>query len=609
LGAASSLFPAATEADWRRAAEAALHGASLETLASQTADGIRIEPVYRPAEGPRALGRDGPWRVVARLDHPDPGEANAQALDDLANGADALQVVFSGALGAHGYGLRRFDPATLHKAFDGVRFDAGAHFELDLGRDGPRQALAFAALIERTGLKPADCAVSFGLDPFAASARGPFPADWTAQAAPHLESALALRTMGFGAPLMAADARSVHAAGGTPAQELAFALAAAISLLRLLEAAGAPPAEARALIAFRLAADADEFANLAKFRALRIAWSRIEDACGLEPRAAHVQAESAWRMMTARDPYVNVMRGAMAAFSAGLGGADSVSVLPHTLAVGLPDSLARRLARNAQLILLRESHLGFVADPAGGAGAFEAMTKALCERAWALFQDIEGEGGLPSALASGAFQGQVAVSAAALTRDIAMVRSPITGVSAHADLAEPRVEVALGAPEREALTPAEGALEPLRLAEPFERLRDRSDAIVQRTGSRPRVYLAALGPEPVHRGRVAFVREWLEAGGFEAVTDGGCATAEEAVDRLNASGATLVCLCGDDKAYAAQAEAFAKAIKASGVKGLALAGRPGDHEAEWRAAGVDDFIFAGGDAVKALEGLYSRIGA
>jgi methylmalonyl-CoA mutase len=609
LAAASSLFPAATEADWRRAAEAALHGASLETLASQTADGIRIEPVYRPAEGPRALGRDGPWRVVARLDHPDPGEANAQALDDLANGADALQVVFSGALGAHGYGLRRFDAATLHKAFDGVRFDAGAHFELDLGRDGPRQALAFAALIERAGLKPADCAVSFGLDPFAASARGPFPADWTAQAAPHLESALALRTMGFGAPLMAADARSVHAAGGTPAQELAFALAAAVSLLRLLEAAGAPPAEARALIAFRLAADADEFATLAKFRALRIAWSRVEDACGLEPRAAHVHAESAWRMMTARDPYVNVMRGAMAAFSAGLGGADSVSVLPHTLAVGLPDSLARRLARNAQLILLRESHLGFVADPAGGAGAFEAMTKALCERAWALFQDIEGEGGLPSALASGAFQRQVAVSAAALARDIAMVRSPITGVSAHADLAEPRVEAALGAPEREALTPAEGALAPFRLAEPFERLRDRSDAIVQRTGSRPRVYLAAFGPEPVHRGRVAFVREWLEAGGFEAVTDGQSATAEEAVERMNASGAPLVCLCGDDKAYAAQAEAFAKLIGASGAKGLALAGRPGDHEAEWRAAGVDDFIFAGGDAVKALEGLYSRIGA
>jgi methylmalonyl-CoA mutase len=609
LGAAASLFPACNEADWRRAAEAALHGASLETLVSKTADGIRIEPVYRPAEGPRALGPDGPWRVIARLDHPDPDEANTQALDDLANGADGLKVVFSAALGAHGFGLRRFDPATLHKAFDGVRFDAGARFELDLGREGPRQALAFAALIERAGVKPADCAVSFGLDPFAAAARGPFPADWKAHAAPYLESALALRSIGFGAPLFAADARCVHAAGGSPAQELAFALSAAVSLLRLLEAAGAPPAEARALIAFRMAADADQFATLSKFRALRIAWSRVEDACGLKPRAAHVEAESAWRMMTARDPYVNVMRGAIAAFSAGLGDADSVSVLPHTLAVGLPDSLARRLARNAQLILLRESHLGFVADPAAGAGAFEALTTALCERAWALLQEIEAGGGLPTALANGAFRRQVAVSAAALARDVARVKSPITGVSAHADLTEQGVEVARGAPEREALAPAEGALAPLRLAEPFERLRDKSDAIVLRTGSRPRVYLAALGLEPEHRGRIAYMREWLEAGGFEAVYDGQSATAEEAVERLKASGALLVCLCGDHDAYAAQAEAFARSIKASGAKGLALAGRPGDREAEWRAAGVDDFIFSGGDAVAALEGLYRRIGA
>ena len=212
------------------------------------------------------------------------------------------------------------------------------------------------------------------------------------------------------------------------------------ALLRLLEGAGLTLGEARALIAFRLAADADELATVSKFRALRIAWSRVEEACGLEPRAAHVQAESAWRMMTARDPYVNVMRGAAAAFSAGLGGADSVSVLPHTLAAGLPDSLARRLARNAQLILLRESNLGFVADPAAGAGAFEAMTQALCDKAWRLFQEIERAGGLPSALASGAFQRQVAASAAALVRDVARLKTPITGVSAHADLAEPPVE-------------------------------------------------------------------------------------------------------------------------------------------------------------------------
>ncbi|HEY3622572.1 MAG TPA: methylmalonyl-CoA mutase family protein [Roseiarcus sp.] len=607
MGAVANLFPGHTQADWGRAAEAALKGASLETLVSKTADGVRIEPVYPPAEGPRAIRPNGPWRIMARLDHPNADEANAQALDDLANGADGLQIVSSGALGAYGFGLRRFDSASLHKAFDKVRFDAGANFELDLGPDGPDQALRFGALIERSGARPEDCPVAFGLDPFAASARGPFPADWSAQARRYVETALALRSKGFPGPLLVADARAVDAAGGSPAQELAFALAAAVTLLRLLEEAGTPLGEARALIAFRLAADADELATLSKFRALRIAWSHVEEACGLEFRSVFVQAESAWRMMTARDPYVNVMRSAAAAFSAGLGGADSVSVLPHTLAAGFPDSLARRLARNAQLILLRESNLGFVADPAAGAGAFEALTRALCDKAWALFQEIEGQGGLPSALANGAFQRQVAASAAALARNAACLKAPITGVSAHADLAERPVEVAAGAPDREAFAPAEGALMPIRLAEPFERLRDLSDALLRSTGARPRVYLAALGSEASHRRRVQFMREWLEVGGFEAVYDGEATTAEEAVARVRGSGALLVCLCGTDDAYSEQGEAFAKAFKASGAKGVALVGRPGESERA-RAAGVDDFIFAGGDAVAALQSLYGHIG-
>ncbi len=607
MGAVANLFPAYTEADWRKAAEAALKGSSLDTLASKTADGVRIEPVYPPAEGPRAIRPGGSWRIIARLDHPDADEANAQALDDLANGADGLQIVFSGALGAYGFGLRQLDSASLHKALDGAPFDAGASFELDLGPAGPDQALRFAALIERSGARPEDCPVAFGLDPFAAVARGPVPADGSAQAEAYVETALALRKRGFQGPFLVADARAVHAAGGSPAQELAFALGAAVFLLRLLEELGTPLGEARALIAFRLAADADELATLSKFRALRIAWSHVEDACGLEPRAATVQAESAWRMMTARDPTVNVMRGVTAAFSAGLGGADSVSVLPHTLAAGLPDSLARRLARNGQLILLRESNLGFVADPAAGAGAFEALTLAFCDKAWRLLQEIEGQGGLPTALASGGFQRQVAESAAALVRNAARLKALITGVSAHADLAEPPAEIAAGAPEREAFAPAEGAMAPIRLAEPFERLRDCSDAFLRSTGARPKVYLAALGPEAQHRRRVRFMREWLEIGGFEAVYDGEARMPDDAVAGLKASGARLVCLCGAGDAYAEQAEALAKAFKASGVQGVALAGRPGELESAWRAAGIDHFIFAGGDAVATLQSLYARI--
>ena len=248
---------------------------------SKTADGVRIEPVYPPAEGPRAFGSGGPWRIIARLDHPNADEANAQALDDLANGADGLQIVASGALGAYGFGLRGFDSATLHRAFDGVRFDGG-NFELDLGPDGADQALRFGALIERSGANPEACPVAFGLDPFAAVARGPFPADWSAQAKRTVETALALRGQGF-----PGRSWSLTRALSTPLEEAqrraCLCARGRLALLRRLEETGTPLGEARALIAFRLAADADELATLSKFRALRIAWSRVEEACGLGP--------------------------------------------------------------------------------------------------------------------------------------------------------------------------------------------------------------------------------------------------------------------------------------------------------------------------------------
>jgi methylmalonyl-CoA mutase len=606
LGGEAAIFPDWTEADWRRVAEAALRGKGLESLASRSADGVHIDPLYMPAEGMQPRGREGPWRVIARLDHPDASEANANALDDLSGGADGLQVVFAGATGAYGFGLRRHDSGMLHKAFDGVRFDAGSCFELDLGREGPSEAQGFAALIERSGVRARDCAVSFGLDPFAAAGFGPFPPDWKAHVRPYIEAALDLKGKGFMGPLLVADARHVHAAGGTERQELAFALGAALGLIRALCEAGLSLDEARTRFAFRLAADAEEILTLSKFRALRLMWERIEEACGLAPRKAQVQAETAWRMMTVRDQYVNVLRGATAAFSAGLGGADSVCVLPHSLAIGLPDNLARRLARNGQLILLRESSLGFVADPAAGAGAFEALTKALCDKGWSLLQEIEAKGGLPTALASGAFQSQVAESAAALKRDVARIKSAITGVSAHPDLAEAEAHLATGAPPPKWPPVAHGGLVAIRLAEPFEVLRDRSDVFARKAGARPKAYIVALGPEPAHRRRVAYIREWLETGGIEPIYEGEAATPEDAIRSFEASGAMIACLCGDDAAYAARGEAFARMVK-PGVKTVILAGRPGEAEDELRAAGVDDFVFAGGDAVAGLDTLYRRL--
>jgi methylmalonyl-CoA mutase len=606
----AGVFASTSEREWRRLVDQVLKGQSFDRLVARSEDGFPIQPIYARRVGPRAARDPGRWRVLARIDDPDIRRANVQALDDLANGADGLEVIFAGAAAAYGYGLAAADSAALEALLDGVPLDSGLTLELDLGPTAQDQALSVAAAVARSGVDPAALDLSFGLDPLGALARsGVTPASWTDTAKMLGRSVAALKARGFAGPFLAADARCVHAAGGSPAQELAFALSAATDYLRVLAEIDLDGAAVHAAIAFRVAADSDEFMSLAKFRALRLLWARIAEVCGLAPRAARIHGESAWRITTARDPWLNVLRGAMAAFSAGLGGADSVSVLPFTQALGLPDPFARRLARNGQLVLLEESHLGFVADPAAGAGAFEALTQALCEAAWGLFQTLEAQGGLYGALERGDLQSAVAEVAETRARAIARREAPLTGVSDFPDLAEVRVETLAAdrpafAYEGEArVTP----LRPRRLAEPFERLRDASDAALIRDGARPRVFLASLGPLAAFGARAAFAKSLFEAGGVEAADNAGFAGASDATAGFRASGASLACLCSSAEGYAAAAEDVARALREAGAR-VWMAGRPGAREAALREAGVEEFIFAGCDVLAALQKAHRAMG-
>ncbi|WP_158813929.1 methylmalonyl-CoA mutase subunit beta [Methylocapsa sp. S129] len=603
-------FAPTDEQQWRKLVAGALKGGAFEKLVSHSDDGFDIQPIYSRRDGPRVPRTGGSWRVLARVDHPDAAVANVQALDDLTNGADGLEIIFAGAGGAYGYGVARIDAAGLEALFEGVRFDAGLTLELDLGPAAEDQALAVAALVEASGADRTALDLSFGLDPLGALARcGRAREEWREMARRLSQFATALKGRGFAGPFVVADARCVHAAGGSQAQELAFALSAGVDYLRALSDNGFEPEAARAGIAFRLAADADEFMSLAKFRALRWLWARVEEACDLPPRPTRIHGETAWRMMSARDPWVNVLRGAMAVFCAGLGGADSVSVAPFTQAIGLPDSFARRLARNSQLVLLEESHLGFVADPAAGAGAFEALTQALSEKAWSLFQTFEAQGGVYAALQRGDFQDEVAKVAEARARDVARRKTPLTGVSDFPDLAEVKVETLAAARPRFAYEGEKRAapLEPHRLAEPFEALRDASDAALARDGRRPAIFLANLGSTAAFGARAAFAKSLFEAGGVEALGNDGFASASEAAAAFRASGARLACLCSSDEAYAAMAEDAARALKSAGAQDIFLAGKPGEREAALRAAGVDGFVFAGCDALAALRAAYQAI--
>ena len=601
-------FPAASEAQWRGLVEKVLKGAPFERLIGKSADGIEIAPLYQgqPTAGSRALkASSGPWRVLTRIDHPDALTANAAALTDLENGATGLQLVLADAPSAHGFGLRDGSAETLADALEGVFLDAGVRLELDAGARAIDAATALARVVEARKFEPALTDIGFGLDPLGAAAfSGNIEPDWPRSAA--LAKDLAGR--GFSGQVFAADGRIVHAAGGTEAQELAFTIASGVAGLRALESAGVDLDAARKMIGFRLAADADEFLTLAKFRALRRLWARIEESCGLASSPVHLHAETAWRMTSRRDPWVNMLRATVATFSAGLGGADSICVTPFTQALGLPDDFARRTARNTQLVLIEESNLGKVADPAAGAGGFEALTEDLCDRAWGGFQAIEKAGGLQVALASGSFQTSVLEARAARARKIASRREALTGVSEFPNVHEASVAVLDAIP---ASTPAPAStasprLSPCRDAEPFEALRDRADAL-KAAGNRPSIFLANLGPISAFSARAGFAKNFFEAGGIEALSNDGFESPAKAAEAFAESGAPLVCICSSDQVYAELAVEAARALAAGGAKRIYLAGRPGELEAALRAAGVAEFIFVGVDVLSVLQNAFNFV--
>jgi methylmalonyl-CoA mutase len=302
---------------------------------------------------------------------------------------------------------------------------------------------------------------------------------------------------------------------------------------------------------------------------------------------------------------MNILRNTIAVAAAGLGGADAITVLPHTAPLGLPDAFARRIARNIQLVLLEESNLARVADPAAGSGALEALTGELCTAAWSLFQEIERAGGAWASLEAGLIQQNVAAVRAERQKAIARRTDILTGTNAYPDLAE-TVPSVLDVPPWPTPEPASEvqttALPRLRLAEPFERLRDASDRRLAETGARPKILLACLGAQADFTPRAAFAKNFFESGGIEAVSRK--VEAATLGNAFKSAGTPLACLCASDRAYEDAATVAAAALKAAGARCIYLAGRPSAREAEWRAAGVQSFIYEGCDLLATLHAAY-----
>ncbi len=606
-------FPGADAAAWKALVEKALKGAPFASIESKSYDGIVIEPLYARAKNADVIPGRAPgeaWEVIQRIEIADGKIANRQILEDLNNGASGFSLVCHGSVGDYGYAPSPSD-ALLKQMLEGVHLDWGIAVEMQLGPLCKDTGMMLANLVQQRGITPGDVNIRFGFDPIGVLAvNGWNNVVWPEMAPVFGSLAGEMLEQGFKGPFAVGDGRPVHAAGGSEAQELAFALSTALAYVRAAHAGGVPLDQARRLIFFRLAADQNQFLTTAKFRALRKLWSRVEEACGLEPEPAFVAAETAWRMMTKRDAYGNIVRGTIAALAAAVGGANAVTILPFSAALGLPDAFARRVARNTQTILLEESNLYRVADPSAGSGAIEALTDELCGIAWKLFQEIERAGGPAEALRAGLIQREVAKVRAAREAAIARRKDPLVGTTDFPDLAEEPVAVLDVAPSVASDEPGEQTAEPLprmRLAEPFEALRGKSDAHLAECGKRPKIFLACLGRPADFNARASFAKSLFEAGGVKAVAPEAAQSRDEMLEAFKASGTTFACLCSSDKVYASEGASAAAALKGAGAQHIYLAGKPGALETDLKSAGVEGFVSAGADALAVLRGAYEKL--
>ena len=528
------------KAEWEAAAAAVLRKARRltaddpdelvwEKLTRSTLDGIGITPLGTPdlLEGRVTVGRPtraGEWDIRAHLAVTDAKTDNQTVLTDLEGGATSLW-------------LDADEDTDWSVLLDQVLLDL-APVTLQTSEAG---ALAFAQYAEGRELHPR---TNLGLDARLASRD------------------LADHAWQLGVRVFVVDATEVHDRGASDVQELAHSLAVGADYLRRLTEDGFDLDEAAKIVEFRYAATDDQFTTIAKLRAARRLWGRVLELSGTSNREQHQHAVTSRPMMSKYDPWVNMLRTTVAAFAADSGGADAVTVLPFDSPLGVPDALGRRVARNISHLLIDESHVAAVADPAGGAYAVEKLTDDLAVAAWELFGRLEDGADL---------EAEIAATVERRDHEVAIRTRPITGLTEFPNPFE-------RLPER---TPAPDRREVRRYGAAFEALQDAPlDAAV---------FLATMGTVAQHTARATFATNLFAAGGIRVEVAGPTEGVESLIEANH--GQPVVCLAGTDAAYDAWGADAAAALRDSGATWVIVAGKPRDWADDSCAMGVDALEF------------------
>lgn len=541
-------------------------------LSTVTLDGIAITPLGTPTlsadlpdgglpgQAPFTRGTaaarelDG-WDVRAWFADPDAKRTAQDVVTDLENGVNSLWI----SAGTGGVAID-----ALASILEPVFVDLAA-VVIDAPFEPVEAAQALLAVIADKGVTPAP-GTSLGADPLGAAVRDRGVTDIGVA----VQIAELARPVGVRA--ITVDATAVHDAGASDAQELTYSLLAGATYLRALVAAGFSVEDAAGLIDFRYAATDEQFPTIGKFRAARRLWNRVAELSGVTSAAAGQlqHAVTSRPMMAKYDPYVNMLRTTVASFAAGVGGAASVTVLPFDEPLGLPEAFSRRIARNTSSLLISESHVAAVTDPAGGSHAVEKFTDDLARAAWKLFGEIDGD------FASGLelLRAKIEVTNADRALAIAKRKRPITGVSEFPNLAEEL-------PERR---PYAAPLTVHRYAGEFEALRDDPAATP--------VFLASMGTVAGYTARSTFAANLLAAGGVDTVVAGPTESVDDVILAHNDAGQpAVVCLVGNDKVYEAWGADLIGALRENGAKRIVLAGKADIGADTTIAMGLDALAF------------------
>lgn len=690
-------FPKIDYAMWHKQVEAELKGAPFaKRMISRGYEGIELQPLFTEAifptaadpaglpgfspfvRGARSMGNVlAGWDIRQEQAQPDPAIANAQILEDLDGGMTSIDLRLDGAAAQ---GLDADDPraaelvgrdgvslssiADVERLVQGVKLDiAGFHF--DAGAAFLPAASLYVAAAKKSGVPLSRLLGGFNADPLKvlmSDGALPVPLDtalrqmadlaaWTAQNAPRM-TAVEVSTAPY------------HDAGASAVADVAFAVATGLDYLRALTDAGLDLDTAARQIAFNMGVGCRFYLAIAKIRAARKLWAAVVEASGgsAEAQKMRLRVCTGRRVLTLRNQSLNILRNTVACYAGALAGAEIITTTPFDAPTGLPSEASRRNARNTQLILAEECHLARVVDPAGGSWYIEWYTDEVAKGAWSVFQQVEAQGGMLKAAASGWVANQIKLTEAAREKDIAVRKVAITGVSEHPTLVEndtgqvppdyrqlAKVSArTLSEWRREhgspaaldalaGMLPGNGGLTGAVIAaaeagatlgqiaktlvpgdaQPavmtplsvhpydaaFEELRDTAQAFELKHGHRPRVYLAGIGSIAEQVARKNYARSFFEAGGFEVLAQEAKVDIAEATAAFAASGAKIAVICSTDKQYAAAVAELGPKLKAAGARTVVLAGNPGESEGAYRTAGVDRFIYVRCDVLDTLRSL------